>query len=145
MCINGWFCSCRILKIDFTCYSDFTWNQFWGLLKCKISHFNTLRGSEFRFLWIFALCEVWNWLNYQNSEPLKFSKMVFSKLLYYSRLISRKIWMTEKYILQFHHCTWVDKNLTFFIAFFLIQKFIIIFFVLQVMLLIIGKSQFLPY
>ena len=27
--------------------SDFTWNQFRGLKKCKICHFNTFTGSEF--------------------------------------------------------------------------------------------------
>ena len=28
-------------------FTDFTWNQFWGFLKCKISYCNTFRGSEF--------------------------------------------------------------------------------------------------
>ena len=30
-------------------HSDFTWNQFWGFLKCKICYSNTFRGSEFWF------------------------------------------------------------------------------------------------
>ena len=55
-------------------HSDFTWNQFWGFLKCKISHFTTFRGSEFWFLWIFALFEGWFLPNEQNSQPLKRQK-----------------------------------------------------------------------
>ena len=35
--------------------SDFTWNQIWGFLKCKIRHFNTFRGFESWILWLFAL------------------------------------------------------------------------------------------
>ena len=35
--------------------SDFTWNQFWEMWKCKICPFNTFRGSEFWFVWNFAL------------------------------------------------------------------------------------------
>ena len=35
-------------------HSDFAWNQFWGFLKCKINHFNTFRGLEFWFWWIFC-------------------------------------------------------------------------------------------
>ena len=37
--------------------SDFTWNQFWGFLKCKISHFTTFRALNFDFLHSF---EGWN-------------------------------------------------------------------------------------
>ena len=35
-------------------HSDFAWNQFWGLEKCKIWHFNTIRDTEFQYLWIFT-------------------------------------------------------------------------------------------
>ena len=38
---------------EFSYHLDFTWNQFWGFLKWKISHFNTFRGSEFWFSWFF--------------------------------------------------------------------------------------------
>ena len=51
------------------------WNQFWGFLKCKICHFNKFRGCEFWFLWYF-----WT----------------FWRLKPTHKLISRKIWMTEK-------------------------------------------------
>ena len=57
--------------------SDFTWNQFWGFLKCKISHFNTFRDSVFWFLWFFALFQGWNLPNEQNSKPLKWQKRQF--------------------------------------------------------------------
>ena len=49
--------------------SDFTWNQFWGIEKCKICHFNTFKGSEFWFSWFFVLLEGCNWPKYLNSEP----------------------------------------------------------------------------
>ena len=38
-------------------HSDFTWNQFTELLKCKICHFFTFRGSEFWSLMNFPLFE----------------------------------------------------------------------------------------
>ena len=52
-------------------HADFTWNQFWGFLKCKISHFNTFRGSEFSFSWTFTLFKAWHLPNTQNSQPLE--------------------------------------------------------------------------
>ena len=61
----------------FLYHPEFMWNQFWGLLKCKISHFTTFRGSEFWFLWIFALSEDWNLPNEQYSQPLKWQKRYF--------------------------------------------------------------------
>ena len=53
-------------KSQFLYRSDFPWYQFWGFLKCKISHFTTFRGSEFWVLWIFALFAGWNLPNLQN-------------------------------------------------------------------------------
>ena len=61
----------------FLYHSIFTWNQFWGFLKCKILSFNTFRGSEFWFLCIFSLFEDWNWPKEQNSQPLKLQKRQF--------------------------------------------------------------------
>ena len=52
-------------------------------------------GSEFRFLWIFSLFKGWNLPIWQNSEPLKWQKMADFALLDPSKLVSRKIWMTE--------------------------------------------------
>ena len=39
-------------------YSDFTWNQFWGLWKCKICYFITFRGSEVWFFMNFCTFEI---------------------------------------------------------------------------------------
>ena len=58
-------------------HTGFTWNQFWGFLKCKICHFNKFRGSEIWFLWIFSLLEGWNLPKWQNSKPLKLQKWQF--------------------------------------------------------------------
>ena len=71
MCSSSlfWWHSLEISR--FLYQSDFTWNQFWGFLKCKISHFTTFRGSEF---WFFAIFEGWNLPNEQNSQPLKWQK-----------------------------------------------------------------------
>ena len=49
----------------FFCHPVFTWNQSWLIQSIKICNFDTFRGSEFWFLWIFALFENWNWLNQQ--------------------------------------------------------------------------------
>ena len=81
---------------EFFNHSDFMWNQYWGFLKCKISHFNTFRDYEFWFQWIFALFEGWNWPNDQNSENTKLRKMAFLELLESSKLISLKIWVVQK-------------------------------------------------
>ena len=56
---------------EFFYHSYFTWNQSWWFLGSKNCHSNTIGGSEFRFLLIFALLEDWNWPNKQNSEALK--------------------------------------------------------------------------
>ena len=42
---------------EFSCHLDFTWNQFFGFKKGKLTQFNTFRGSEFSISWIFALFE----------------------------------------------------------------------------------------
>ena len=44
-------------------HSDFPWNQFRRIWKCKICHCNTFRGSEFWFLWIFVPLEDHFWPN----------------------------------------------------------------------------------
>ena len=68
----------NIVEISlFLYHSYFTWNQFWGFLKYKISHFNTFRGSEFWFFMNFALIEGWNLPNQQNSEPLRWQNQQF--------------------------------------------------------------------
>ena len=66
-------------------------------LSVEITYFLSLRKSTilihkrtFPFLWIFALFKGWK-PNEQNSEFLK-----LQKLLVTLKLISRKIWMTEK-------------------------------------------------
>ena len=49
-----------IVDLSFLHHSDFTWNRICVFWKCKIYHFCTFRGSDFLFLWIFALFEGWN-------------------------------------------------------------------------------------
>jgi len=88
------FCDLHSLEISgFFYHSDFTWNQVWGFLKCKISHFNTIRGSEFLFLWIFALSEKY-------TAP-KLAKTPVFALLESTKLISRKFWVMQK---LYQHC-----------------------------------------
>ena len=72
----------RVLKYSveiswFYYHSDFTWNQCLRFLKCKICHFNTFRGSEFWFLWIFPFFKGRNLTKRQNSEPQKWQKRQF--------------------------------------------------------------------
>ena len=58
----------------------------------KNCHFNTIRGSEFWFLWKFALLEDLNLPNQQNA----ITKTAVLELFHSLTLISRKIWVKEK-------------------------------------------------
>ena len=85
---------CENFKVFY--HSDFAWNQFWKFLKCKISRFNTFKGSEFWFSWIFALFEGRYLPKYQKFTAPKMAKMAVLQLLSSPKLISRKIQVTEK-------------------------------------------------
>ena len=74
------------------------------------SHFKTFRGSEIVFL-TFALFEGCYWPKQQNQSPWKAKKAVL-ELLYPPKLISQKIWVTEK-ILKFVHCVLQRRFWTF--------------------------------
>ena len=71
----------RVKISEFLNHWDFTWNQFWGFVKCKISHFTTYRGSEFRFSWFlyhsdftwnqcwsFLKCKISHFTTFRDSE-----------------------------------------------------------------------------
>ena len=86
-------------------------------------HFNTIRGSEFWFLWIFALFEGWNGPNEENSDFNMIKPADFA-LLESQKLISRKIWVIEKswnfHTVKLHYITallqeklfwWLKKKL----------------------------------
>ena len=78
-------------------YSDFTWNQFLGLLKCKICHCNTFRGSEFWSFYEFVkFLKAEKVSKKHNSELKKQKKTAFLERWDSSRLISLKICKTEK-------------------------------------------------
>ena len=79
-------------------HSDFTWNQIWGFLKYKIRLFYTFLGSV---SWFFALFEGWNYQIIKIQSPFWLQKMAVLALLHSQKLISRKIWMIEKF---FPHC-----------------------------------------
>ena len=68
-------------------HSDFTWNQFVGFWKCKICHFNTFRGFELWFLWIFGLSEGWIWPKLKSAEPLKLQRKFFLSFRFYVKSI----------------------------------------------------------
>ena len=68
----------------FFCHSDFTWNQFWRMLK----------NADFTTFW--ALVNLVN-LNLQKSAKIHENQNgTFGEALKWPKLISRKIWMTEK-------------------------------------------------
>ena len=69
--------------------------RFEEFLKCKISNFNKFRGSEYRFLWIFALFGMVKFSKSTKFIAPKMSKTAVLQLLDSPKLISRKIWMTE--------------------------------------------------
>ena len=77
----------------FLYHSDFTWIQFWGYLKCKISHLNIFWGSEFWFSGIFPL---FGMLKLTKRTKFTAHKMAVFALQKSSKLISRKIWVMEK-------------------------------------------------
>ena len=82
---------CEVWKFNIFCHSDFTWNQIWRFQKCKICCFNTFRGSEFSFLWIFA-----------GFEGLKFTQIEMSKVqkwqkLHFLNVYSLQIWFHVKW------------------------------------------------
>ena len=82
----------------FSCYSGFTWNQSWRMHSLKICLLTRSRGSEVWFLCI--LCTFWRLkkstkLTNLRAAP-KMAKIAISELLHSSKLISRKIWVTEK-------------------------------------------------
>ena len=87
----------------FFCHSDFTWNQFWRILKLQNCHFCTFRGSEFWFFMTF--CTFWRLelTKLTKFRALKWPKMAFLEPLDSLTLISRKIWVTEK-TQKFAHC-----------------------------------------
>ena len=62
-------------------YSVFTSNQFLGFWKCKISHSNTFRGSDF-----FIVIKYWYFLKAQ-----KMAKIIILELLDSPKLIALKI------------------------------------------------------
>ena len=63
----------------------------------KIALSCSFRGSEFGFLWIFALFEGYNIPHKQNSEHLKWQTRAVLQLLDLPKLISRKIWAIRQY------------------------------------------------
>ena len=84
----------QLLGVEFTeffGYSDFTWNQSWRIYMLKICHFYTFWALNFSFLWHFALFEVSNLENEQNSKPLNLKKPAVLVLLDSPKLIWRKI------------------------------------------------------
>ena len=88
--------SCHSVEISwFFYYSDFTWNQFWGFLKCKISHFTTFRSSEFSLLWNFAFFEVWN-LDQMNKIPSHFDHLSTSEFWIFGHYWHFLLWISPK-------------------------------------------------
>ena len=81
----------------FLYHSDFTWIQFWGYLKCKISHLNIFWGSEFWFSGIFPLFGMLKLTKRTKFTAHKMAKKAVFALQKSSKLISRKIWMIEKF------------------------------------------------
>ena len=90
-------CGIRI----FISHSDLVWNQFWGFLKYKISHFTTFNGSELWFLWIFALFEAWKFTKWTKFTAPKMTKTAIIALLVFTKWISRKISVIQK-LWNFH-------------------------------------------
>ena len=87
---------------EFCCLWDFTWNQFWQFFKYKICHFNTCRGLEFWFVWIWALFKSWNYQIDKIRSPKiakngSFSTSRFSNIDFTQNLSGRKI-------MKFAHC-----------------------------------------
>ena len=70
-----------------------------GILEVKNCHFSTFWSSNLWFLSIFAFSNGWNLLTWPNLKfrATEIAKMTFLELLHSSKLISREIWMTEKY------------------------------------------------
>ena len=64
----------------------------------KVAIFRHLQALNFDFLWNLAFFEGSNSPNEQNSdsEPIKWQKVAISELLNSQKMISRKIWVTQK-------------------------------------------------
>ena len=77
--------------------SNFTWNQFWRLYKCKICHFNTFRGSEF---WFYQFLQFLKAVGYHINQIHSPTQMAVLESLHSPKLISRKI---DRIILKFPH------------------------------------------
>ena len=88
-------CFNEFVEISWFLYtSNFTWNQFLVFYKWKSCRFNTFRGSELRFLWIYEFLDFLKAEIYQINKiqsPQKCAKMADLELLDSVKLISRKI------------------------------------------------------
>ena len=80
----------------FFSHSDFAWNQFSGLQRCKNCHFNSFRSSEFLFPWIFVLLKVEIYQSNKFQSPYD-GKNGLLELLDSTNLISCKVWVIENH------------------------------------------------
>ena len=77
-------------KFIFFYHLDFTWNWFWWFCKCIIWLFNTFRGPEFWFLWIFAL--------FRTFWRLKFTKLTNSELQNGKKQQFYNLWILQNWL-----------------------------------------------
>ena len=89
--------------------SDFTWNQSWRIYSLKICHFNKLRLELLWMLIFMNVCKFWRvtFIWYAKFRAPRMAKTAILELPDSPKLISRKIWVTEKNW-NFHTVLWCN-------------------------------------
>ena len=80
----------NVAILEYFCYSDFTWNQFF---KFKNYLFYIFSNFEFWFWYIFVSFEGWNFQKVKIQSLENCKNRYFFELLKFQKSISRKIWV----------------------------------------------------